>query len=397
MKILQINKYLYNVGGAETYMFKLAEALEEEGHQVKFWGMADARNLVDDEYQCFAEHIDYKALGGIQKITSSLQTVYSFDNKKKIKTLLDAWEPDVIHLHNYNFQLTPSILKIFKKRKIKVVQTVHDSQMVCPYHRLYNFTKEKTCTKCVEGSFINCVKDRCFDNSFFKSLVGASESFLYHGLDYYNQYIDCYISPSHFLSRLISKRINKRIEVLPNFVGEFESIHFEPKKESFYLYYGRISKEKGILELFSIFEKINLKLVIIGNGPESDQIPVSEKIEYLGPKYGNELMEYVAQAKFVIQPSIWYENCPMTVVESFSVGTPVIGANHSGFKELIVDDYNGYLVDFTDKNNLETRLLEIDANYSQDLRVNAREFYIQKLSKNIHMTKIIDLYKSLFN
>jgi len=158
MKILQINKFLYPKGGSETYLFQLSDALKENGIEIAFWGMQDELNIVKDQYNSFAKNINYKESGFSKKITNPISTIYSVENKKRITRILDQFNPDLVHLHNYNFQLTPSILPEIKKRGLKIIQTVHDSQMICPYHRLYNFQRNSTCTKCVTGSFINCIK-----------------------------------------------------------------------------------------------------------------------------------------------------------------------------------------------------------------------------------------------
>lgn len=396
MKILQINKFLYPMGGAETYMFKLSEALSASGHTVKFWGMAHEKNIVDDEYNSFISQIDYNKISTLEKITSSISTIYSIESVKKINRFLDQWLPDIVHIHNYNFQITPSILKVFKSRNIKVVQTIHDSQMVCPYHRLYNFQRETTCTKCVTGSFSNCIKDRCFDNSVFKSVIGAAESYLYHGLDYYNKYIDHYISPSLFLKELVQKRVNKPIVVIPNFVDELlPDNELLSNKDSYYLYYGRVSKEKGIADIVTIFDSLNLPLYIVGNGDAVADIKESKYITYLGPKYGEELFSLIAKAKYVIQPSKWFENCPMTIIESFSLGIPVIGADHSGFLELISNDITGYRVDFTNKNKLQAELKKIDTNYNVKLRHQSIEFFDNNLSKNHHLKQLLSVYETV--
>jgi len=225
MKILQINKFLKIVGGAETYMFQLSKALQEAGHEVKFWGMQDKDNLVCDFPELEAFNIDYSKQGIVKKLSSAASTIYSVSNKTKIAKVLDLFKPDIVHLHNYNFQLTPSILPEIKKRGIKVIQTVHDSQMVCPYHRIYNFQRNEVCVKCVKGSFVNCIKDKCFDGSLLKSTIGALESYYYHGFKYYEKYIDTFISPSNFLACLLSERIRTPITVLPNFTKQKLQIH----------------------------------------------------------------------------------------------------------------------------------------------------------------------------
>ncbi len=399
MKVLQINKFLKPVGGSETYMFQLAKSLREKEIEVKFWGMYDEDNITHDFPNLLAENINYSNQGAAKKLGSLVDTIYSKKNRKKIGIVLDEYKPDIVHIHNYNFQISPSILPEIKKRNISVVQTIHDSQMVCPYHRLFNFQQNQVCIKCVEGSFFNCIKDRCFDGSLLKSMVGAAESMLYHSLGYYEKHIDTFISPSRFLAELIKKRIDKEIVVIPNFTVIQKEEDTISKTEDYYLYYGRISDEKGILELLDLFKDISLKLVIVGKGALDEEVENRIKglknIKFLGPKYNKELFDIVEKAKFVIQPAKGFENCPMTVIESFALSTPVIGSNHSGFNDLIKNGITGYLLDFSKTEEVKTKLLEIDKVSTIQIRKNIKEYYTKNLSKDVHIDKVLSVYKKL--
>ncbi|PNQ74778.1 hypothetical protein C1T31_01160 [Hanstruepera neustonica] len=399
MKVLQINKFLKTVGGAETYMFQLSKALKDNNIEVKYWGMhADDNDVNDFPKELLADTVDYNKQGAIAKVKSIAGTIYSSSNRKKIGKVLDAFKPDIVHIHNYNFQLSPSILPEIKKRRIPIVQTIHDSQMICPYHRLFNFQRNEVCTKCVEGSFFNCIKDKCFDGSILKSTIGAAESMLYHSLGYYEKHIDFYISPSNFLAELVKKRIKKDITVIPNFTDIVDP-NSGVNSKNYYLYFGRISEEKGVLELIELFKDTQFRLVLIGKGPLEDEVAMKIKsidnIEFVGPKYGSELFGFVEEAKYVIQPSKWFENCPMTIIESFALNTPVIGSNHSGFKDLIDDGKTGWLLDFSNFEEAKTKLLEIDKITTSEMKKNILEYYSKYLSKDIHIKKILKVYKKL--
>ena len=403
LRVLQVNKFLYRVGGAESYMFNLAEALKESNVDVAFWGMSDERNLVDDAFNSFSKPIDYHNQKLFRKLINSGRTIYSFANKRKIGVILDQFKPDIVHIHNYNFQLTPSILTEIKKRGIKIVQTIHDSQMVCPYHRLYNFQKKNICIKCVKGSFLNCVKDRCFDNSLLKSSIGYLESTLYHSADYYNKYIDLFISPSNFIKDLVKNNIRNEIRVLPNFISQFpiENEGDQNRKNEFkeyVLYFGRISEEKGIIQFLDYFVKLKRNLLIIGNGPLVDQIKKSEYIKYIGPKYGEDLNFYIKNSQYVICPAVGYENCPMTVIESLVNKVPVIAPNHSGFIELIDHGKDGYLIDLGQsesdvlnelKEILDQRLVPFENDKD------SFEKKLNKFSKKFHLEQILKAYDDL--
>lgn len=395
MKILHINKFLYPFGGAESYMFGLARAQVEAGNEVEYWGMQDDKNLVNDTYSSFAKNIDFSGMDRVSQIVSAIRTIYSLANVKLVKKCLFKFKPDVVHIHNYNFQLTPSILPVIKESGARLVQTIHDSQMICPWHRLYNFQNEKTCTKCAEGSFLNCVSDKCFDGSLAKSIIGAAESSLFHGLDFYNKYIDQIISPSQFLADLVKKKVNVPIKVIPNFTNVDVGVLEGEKKEDYILYFGRISKEKGILDIQRVFEELKIKLLVVGAGPNSNDIIVSKWVKYLGPKYGNELHNLIVKAKFVIQPSKWFENCPMTIVESFALGTPVLGSNHSGFIELITEGYNGFLMDFRNVALVKERISWLMANYDLSLSSNCIDTFRNKYSMQMHMNEVEGVYNQI--
>jgi len=270
--------------------------------------------------------------------------------------------------------------------------------MVCPYHRIYHFQRDEVCTKCVTGSFVNCIKDKCFDGSTLKSTIGTLESYSYHGLKKKKKYIDTFISPSNFLADLLAHRIHKKIEVIPNFTEVDYDATIQVPYKDYYLYYGRISEEKGILEMIEVFKKTGLKLLLIGKGDNEQKVKKAIKgisyIEFLGPKYGKELFAFVKNAKYVVQISKGYENCPMTVIESFALGVPVIASNHSGFKDLIIDKETGFLLDFSDKETTIENLIRIDKEDTKSLEKGITTYYNNKLSKKIHINKILTLYQN---
>jgi len=394
MKILQINKYLFPKGGSETYMFGLGTKLSSYGYDVEYWGMQDDKNIVEDKYDSFIGNIAFDSVPLGKKITSLFSTIYSRESIKKIQKILDRFSPDIVHIHNFNYQITPSILPEIKKRNIKIVYTAHDSQLVCPYHRLYNFQVDKICEKCVDGDFFNSVRTKCFNGSLFKSFLGFCESRIYHSLDFYNKHFDLIICPSQFLADLLKKQYRKPIATVHNFVDMMPSNNKE--KEDYILYYGRISAEKGISDIVPLFDNSKIKLKIVGSGPDMDKIRPTEFVEILGPKYNEDLFDLVRRAKFTIVPSKWYENCPMTIIESFACGTPVIGAKHSGIAELIENGRSGYLLDFG-RFDLEQQLMNVYQRDTQEMNNYCLEKYSNEFHPDIHVPKVVNLYERVLN
>lgn len=390
MKILQINKFLKIVGGAETYMFSLAKGLKERNHEVAFWGMSDDDNLVEDKYDSFVRKIDFNDKTQLFKsILDTPSLIYSNENKKRFKKIISKFKPDVIHIHNFNYQLTPSFLGEAKKEGIRIVHTIHDSQLVCPNHQLYIPHKNKVCYACKGGKYYNAVKNKCIKNSYPKSALGMLESYTHHNiLNTYNKHFDVLISPSHFYKNIVQDNIKKQIIRQPNFI-DFDN-PVQQDREAYVLYFGRISKEKGIERLLKIFSKLNYKLVLVGKG--DIKVRPENNIQHIGPRYGAELLDLIKNAKFTIHPSVWYDNFPMSILESLAQGTPVIASNHSGFLETI-NNTNGYLLNFDETNiveRLETILFKnpyLDVN---KIAEDARKTY----SKQTHIDEILKIYTS---
>ena len=159
MKILMVNKFLYSRGGCENYMLYLSEHLKSLGHEIEFFGMYDEKNTVGNSAGLYTMNMDFHSKG-LFRFLYPFKIIYSLEAKKKILQVIDDFQPDIVHMNNINFQLTPSIIYSIKKRGIPLVQTVHDYQMVCPNHLLYNFEKNEISEKCLIGSYVHCIKNK---------------------------------------------------------------------------------------------------------------------------------------------------------------------------------------------------------------------------------------------
>ena len=136
MRVLIINKFLHRNGGSETYIFKLGEALEQHGHEVQYFGMEHEGRCVGNRVNAYTSDMDFHGGSKLSKLTYPIKTIYSSEARKKLRLVLDDFQPDVCHLNNFNYQLTPSmIMEIVKWRKVtghkcKIVFTAHDYQLV---------------------------------------------------------------------------------------------------------------------------------------------------------------------------------------------------------------------------------------------------------------------------
>lgn len=400
MKILLVNKFLYPKGGAETYVFRLGETLHKMGHDVEYFGMEHKDNTVGNRAGQFTSGMDFHGDSFLKLISNSSKIIYSSESRKKIRRVLDDFKPDVCHLNNFNYQLTPSIiLEIVKWRReagkdCKIIYTAHDLQLVCPNHLMLNPVTGKICEKCLDGKFYNCVKEKCVHGSRAKSVFGTIEAYYWNAKKVY-RYLDSVISPSRFLAeKLISCReLNGKITVIQNFIGITETENVT--KGSYVLYFGRYSKEKGVETLLEAADMLpDVNFVFAGSGPLEGEIERRKNIDNRGFLKGEALAKLVSEAEFSVVPSVCYENCPFSVIESCIYGTPVLGADIGGIPELIENGKTGELFESGNAVMLSQKIKEMHENknklsfYSKNCRC------CSYLTAEEYCDKLLKIYRS---
>ena len=365
MKVLMVNKFLYPNGGSETYIFQIGKKLIEAGHEVQYFGMEHEGRIVSNHAESYTSNMDFHT-GKLQKLLYPFKILYSTEAKKKIRVVLEDFIPDVVHLNNINFQITPAILyeiRSFEKKsgkKIKVVFTAHDYQWVCPNHMMYIPQTGEICDRCLGGKYGNCAKYKCIHGSTVKSILGSMESWLYHGRKTY-ALVDTIICPSEFMARQLATDpvLKDKLVTMHNFLTTDTPESFT-EKEDYVLYFGRYAVEKGIGTLLEVCKELpEIPFVFAGSGPLKDEVAKISNIKDVGFQSGKELESLIAKAKFSIYPSEWYENCPFSVMESQMYGTPVIGADIGGIPELIQKDKTGELFESGNKEQLKEKIVSL--------------------------------------
>lgn len=398
IKVLMVNKFLHLCGGTETYMMKIGEFLKENGHEVEYFGMEHSNRCVGNSAEEYTSTMNFHK-SKLQSLAYPFKIIYSFEARKKIRKVLKKFNPDVVHLNNFNFQLTPSIILEIKKyekeinKKIKIVFTAHDYQLICPNHMMVNGKTNKNCEKCIDGKFLNCLKNKCIHGEFTKSLLGSIEGYFWRGINVYT-HIDVVICPSQFMKEKIdtNKILKDKSIMIHNFIDEVKN--YEISKENYVLYFGRFSKEKGIEKLIEVCRLLpGVRFVFAGAGPLEKEINRVKNIENVGFKQGKELENLIRNARFTIYPSEWYENCPFSVMESQMYGTPVIGANIGGIPELIKDGITGELFESGNvdelKNSIE--LLWNDIERNNKFINNCRSINFDSIAE--YCEKLINIYR----
>ena len=360
MKVLLVNKFLYPKGGSETYTFKLGETLEQHGHEVQYFGLENPKNIVGNKANAYVTDMDFSQ-GTRKNLTAPFRIIYSSEAKRKMAKVLHDFQPDVVHMNNIHFHLTPSIILAIERyrrkcgKKVKIVYTAHDYQLVCPSHGLFD-TNINICEKCLGGNYTHCLRTKCMKNSRSKSLLAMLDAYYWKHHKAYS-YIDTIICPSRFLkSKLDSQeRFATKTVAIHNFI---ETMQVDTvKKGNYVLEFGHLSRDKGTLTLLEVAKRMpQVRFLFAGYGAAEGEIAKVANAEYVGFQTGTELTELIANAMCTVCPSEMYENCPYSVMESQTLGTPVVGAKIGGIPELILNEKTGLVFNAGDAVDLKQKL-----------------------------------------
>lgn len=408
MKILFINNIHYHRGGAETVYFNTAEVFKSHGHDVTFFSRKDSKSIKCEEDQFFAEN--YKARKGIWgKIIALFYSFYNFNAAKRVDILLQKEKFDIANIHLMWGGLSPSILKVLRKHNVPIVHTIHDYRIVCP---TYTFRKPngEICESCSKFNTLPCIVNRCSKNSIIESVILAMEFVFRNTLFPPEKLIDGFIYVSYF-SKNKHIQCNKQLDnakccVIYNMVMPLEKQAIEQEfSERYFLFSGRLSKEKGLPTLIEAFEKLpHIPLYIAGDGPLRNYIEdyIKDKkitnIKLLGFLSAVDMQRINANAKCLVVPSECYENNPMVILESYFNSVPVIGASIGGIPEIIINSKTGYLFEVGNVNEL-IHMVEKMNKLNQQEWLNLSKYCLsfaqQKFTSEQQYIKILNFYQEV--
>ena len=410
MKILQINKFFFLKGGSERCFFDLSELLSKKGHQVYTWSTKYYKNFPWPDDNLFAEYSDFSKKEGFKKdLKKVLRIFWNREANKKLKKIIKQENPDIAHLHNIFSHLSPSIIYTLKKNNIPIIMTLHDYKLFCPNYKL--FSKNELCFDCLKkNNFRSCFKKRCIKNSWIKSFIGYLEAKWQKDFLKITDKIDIFITPSLFIKRqsIRSGIPAEKVVYLPHFIDKDFSNIKSNNSQKYILYFGRLSKEKGVNLLIQSYIKnysklFNWKIKILGDGPELEKLKelASEysQIEFLGKKKGRELKEIISKAYLIVVPSLWPENLPYTILESFILKKVVLAAKIGGISEMIKENETGLLFKLNDLNDLTKKINWAINNPKKikEMGKKAKENILEKYDPEKYYNKLIKIYERVQN
>ena len=444
MRILLVNKFFYRKGGAETYFFALAEGLQALGHEVAFFSMQHPKNEPSYWSKYFVSEKDYNGkISAFRKVKEAGSLTYSFEARAKFDALLREFKPDIIHLNNVHRQLTLSILDApyLKEHHVPVVYTAHDYILLCPAYTMVNGRGE-VCDACLDKHFMHATKNVCVKGSRAKSALATMEAEflkLHHSYDK----IDLIIAPSQFMkSKLDEGGFASRTITMQNFLTDSQmamgarvaNTHkFDDAQAGarpYFLFFGRLSKEKGILTLVKAFLQATglgkgagsetgagaghnevlpdtWDLHIVGDGPEREAIEqliasagpqAVSRIHLLGYKNGEDLQREVGDARFSVLSSEWRENMPYSGLESLAAQTPIIGADIGGIPELVVEGETGFAFESGNVSALTNALIKASHAGENDYQIMQQactKYVNERCEQSQYVRQLEDSYRRI--
>jgi len=383
MKILLLHTYYLQKGG-EDGVFKLEQLLLGQRE--------DVRTLT------------FQNLSGWRGASQFLRSLWNVSAAKKLKKVIAEYRPDVIHLHNLHFAIGPIAIRVANKAGIPVVLTLHNYRLLCPSTTL--IYKGQLFTDSINASFPwKAVVNKVYRNSALQTFWLAFVVWFHKKIGTWRM-VDKYIVLTDFARTLFVNSSfgvsEQKYVVKPNFVN---AVATQPaKRMGRFLFIGRLSQEKGIQMLMEAFRNIDHELYIAGDGPLKGELEKvcrqRENIKYIGSLDSDGVKEAMNQCIALIFPSIWYEGMPMTLLEAFASGTPVIAGNIGAMSSMVQHGYNGLHFKSGHPEDLIAQVQywqslspEEKYNYS----INARNTYESFYTPESNLEKFLTIYQSVVN
>lgn len=385
-----VHNFYKQSGGEDNVFFNEYNLLISKGHEVK-------------KYSVSNESINESNFIG--KAITGLNSVWSLKSYKHFCELLDKFRPDIVHFHNFFPLISPSAYKACKKYNIPVIQTIHNYRLLCPAGTFMR--NGEVCELCLHGSLANAVRHRCYRDSIAQTLPVVAMIETNKLIGTWDKDVDKYICLSEFAKNKFVEGgfSEEKIKVKPNFYnGDKEKVNFTRKKT--FVFVGRISKEKGLEYLLKSWELIDksfeFELIIIGDGPEKERLSKQYEdysdIVFLGKQPADVVMRHVSETRALIVPSIWYEGFPMTIVEAFSKGTPVIASDIGTMSEIIEDGKNGLKFEVKKEKKLQRAIEQFMLMTNAELKeiiLSTEKNYTNKYSKEINYLQLMNIYNEV--
>lgn len=384
MRILRVHNRYQQRGGEDAVFEAECELLVNHGHNVK------TLEFTNHDIQGNAGIIDAAKLAA--------NTVWSRSARKRIALTMDDFHPEVVHFDNFFPLVSPAAYSTVRKRRVAVVQTLHNFRLLCPSATLFldGDIYEKNLGKLVP---LPAILDGAYRDSRTQTAVVAAMLTTHRLLRTWHRNVDSFIALTEFgRQKFIDGGLNaERIVVKPNFVNS--PVPSSGEGRAGFLFVGRLSSEKGIETLVSAQGHHHQSIRVVGDGPLSGVVEAYASdvatLESLGRLPSSEVHAEMEHSLALVFPSLWYEGFPVTLVEAFASSLPVIASRLGSMAELVDHGETGLLFEAGDANDLAAKITWA-AEHPDEMRCmgeNARRVYEAKYTPERNYELLMDTYE----
>ena len=343
-KVLIVHNYYQIPGGEDTVVENEKKLLEEHGHEVVLYTRHNS---------------ELRTMSKLQKLLLPFSTIFNVRTYRDVKELITKQNIDVLHVHNTLNLISPSVYYAGFSKKIPVVQTIHNFRLLCPGATF--FRDGHVCEDCLKEGLLCAVKHKCYRGSRVQTLACVISTLIHRALGTYGKLNYICLTEFNKSKLLHLKRVKEeKVFVKPNFVQQEKEILPYAERKKQFVFAGRLDELKGIrflLEAWQEYQRKDYRLIICGKGPLEDwcheyvETHKLKNIELKGFVQNQMVKKIIGESKAMVLPTKWYEGFPMTIVESYSMGTPVIGTDLGNTGSLIEEGMSGWK--FSDNSKTE--------------------------------------------
>lgn len=383
MRILILHNYYKQAGGEDTVFHAEAALLEQHGHQV------EKLTFSNKEVNSLSE-----------KLKAALGVVYNPDSAKLVEARINAFKPDVIHVHNFFPLLSPAVFYVAHRMHVPIVMTLHNYRLVCPSALLY-YNGQVQLENIHRAFPLGAIRQKVYRDSAVQTASVVLTTGMHKMLGTWQRKVDKFIALTTGAADMFRdsslKLRPEQLAVKPNFTEDLGIGHAE--REDYFLYVGRLTTEKGIETLLKAHGHQPFPLKIVGDGPMRQRVEqyAAEHtgIEYLGFQNRPQVLELLKSARGLIFSSEWLETFGMTIIEAFSTGTPVIAAKIGGAEQLVEDSVNGLHYTPGQAAELAEKVQQLlrDPALASRMGQNARQSYEARYTPEANYRMLIAIYQ----
>lgn len=379
-KVLIVHNYYQVPGGEDTVVENERRLLEDNGHDVVLYTRHNS---------------ELKNMSKLQKLLLPFSTIFNWRTYREVRCIIMEQKIDIVHVHNTLNLVSPSVYYAAFSKKVPVVQTIHNFRLLCPGATL--FRDGHVCEDCLREGLACAVKHKCYRSSRLQTLACVISTVIHRILGTYGKLNYICLTEFNKEKLLNLKKIRgENVYVKPNFVAACDEKEINSKRKKQIVYVGRLDKLKGVdflLEAWNKQKNLDLRLIICGIGPLEDWCREYianhnlKNVEMRGFVSNSDVKKMLRESMALVLPTQWYEGFPMTILEAFSVGTPVLGSNIGNVGKLITDGVNGR--HFSPDNKEE--LLDAIRNLNIDYKT-VYKYFEQNYSAKSNYEALKDIY-----